>query len=119
MAYDRYTDSNGVNWTLAPPDASQWFIVAYVADTEQRAYDPAPPDMMASMPKPEDTGRYGPGYTVPTAEQSRVIFLDMVSKIDQFAKDHRNQVVLRVTAHNQALGWLVAALFIAAIAEEL
>lgn len=119
MAYDRYTDSNGVVWTMAPNDGSAWFMVAYVADTEPRAYEPAPTDIMASMPKPEDTGRYGPGFTVPTAEQTRVLFLDAVSKLEQYAKDHRNQVVLRVTAHNQALGWLVAALFIAAIAEEL
>lgn len=105
MAYDRYKDSNGVWWTVAPPDGAGWFMVGYVADEEQAAYQPPPPDQMARTPAPEDVGR---GVANPTPEQVRVIFLQLVQLIEAYAKEHRTQVVLRVTAHSDAWGWLIA-----------
>lgn len=113
--YDRYKDSNGVWWTMAPPDGSSWFMIGYVADTEQRAYEPDAPNLMAKTPEPDDIGR---GVPAPTPDQARVIFLSLTSKIEDFAKNHQNQVVLRVRDHSDSIGWIVGLIIIIAAMSE-
>lgn len=104
MAYDSYTDSNRVRWTIAPPAGTSWYMIAYVADDEQLKYDPPPTDVMASMPPPDTFKSSTPG---PSAEQQRVIFLDLVQKIEEYAKMNRSHVALQVREHNTAAWGLI------------
>lgn len=100
MAYDSYTDTNRVRWIVAPPAGTSWYMLAYVADDQDLKYDPVPSDMMASTPPPETFKSSTPG---PTAEQVRVIFAELVQKIEEYAKMNRSHVVLQVKASNTAL----------------
>lgn len=111
MAYDHYRDTNGVTWTVAPPDAPatgnppRWTMFAYVPDESQIKYVPPPSDVMASTPAPPDMGR---GVPNASAEQVRVIYLELISQIEAYAKTHAGSVVMTVTASpGSGLGWLV------------
>lgn len=111
MAYDHYRDSNGVTWTVGPPDAPatgnppRWTMYAYVPDEAQVKYDPPPTDVMASTPAPADFGR---GIPNATAEQVRVIFTELVALIEAYARTHAGAVVMTVTAAPEGgLGWLL------------
>src|ERR1041384_860281 len=102
MAYDSYRDSNGVRWSIPPAIGQGWTMLAYVDDAADPKYNTPPPDMTASMPEPSDAGT---GVPHPTDEQTRVIFLDLRGKIEAYAKEHRGEVQLRVTA--SAIPWWV------------
>lgn len=115
MAYDQYRDSNRVVWTIAPPDGSSWYMLAYVKDSEELAYDPPPSDIMASTPPLEGFGRATPP---PTAEQARVIFIELTGKIEEFARQNRSKVTLRVAAHNDSAWWIVAGIIIVAMLDD-
>lgn len=113
MAYDHYRDTNGVTWVVAPPDAPatghppRWTMFAYVPDDSQIRYSPPPTDVMASTPAPDDFGR---GIPNASAEQVRVIFLELVSQIEAYAKTHAGSVVMEVTAApGGGLGWVLLA----------
>lgn len=125
MGYDKYKDSNGVTWTITPSDnlvatgglsltrlaEYQWKMLAYVADEAEVGYEPKAPDLVATMPA------FLPGTTA-TAEQTRNVFVDLTTKIEQWARDHRQHVTLRVTASPNGAGWLiVAALVIYAMSQ--
>jgi hypothetical protein len=113
MGYDKYKDTNGVTWTITPSDALvatggitltmqanyQWKMMAYVRDEDEVGYAPPAPDLVATMPAPM------PGATA-NAEQTRNIFIDLTSQIEGWAKEHRHQVTLRVTA-SAGSGWLL------------
>lgn len=113
MAYDKYKDTNGVTWTVTPSEQLvatgglsltrlaeyQWRMMAYVPDENEVGYAPPAPDLVATMPA------FLPG-AVANAEQTRNIFVDLVGKIEGWAKEHRHQVTLRVTA-SAGPGWLL------------
>src|SRR4029077_2184020 len=101
--YDQYRDSNRVVWTVAPPDGSSWYMIAYVKDDAEIAYDPAPSDIMASTPP---LNEYGHAAPPPTPDQARAIFLKLTGKIEEYARQNRSKVTLRVAAHNDS-GWMV------------
>lgn len=114
MAYDKYKDTNGVTWTITPSEnlvatgglsltrlaEYQWKMMAYVADEAEVGYTPAAPDLVATLPA------FLPGTTA-DAEQTRNIFTDLVGQIEAWAKDHRHQVMLRVTASAGGGAWLL------------
>lgn len=110
MGIDQYKDSNRVVWTIAPPDGSSWNVIAYVKDDEEIAYDPPPADLMASTPSGQE---YHASASPPTTEQARVLYIELVGKIEEYARQNRGHVTLRVTAHRDN-GWIVIALIIAA-----
>ena len=110
MGYDQYKDTNRVVWTIAPPDGSSWTVIAYVKDTEELAYDPPPSDIMFATPAPQE---WAGSPRPPTAEQARVIYIGLVEKIEEYARQNRSKVTLRVTAKPDN-GWIVIVLILAA-----
>lgn len=110
MGMDQYRDSNRVVWTIAPPDGSSWTVIAYVKDEEELAYDPPPSDIMAATPP---LAEYQASPRPPTTEQARVLYIELTNKIEEYARQHRDRVTLRVTAHRDN-GWIVVLLIIAA-----
>lgn len=115
MGYDQYRDSNRVVWTIAPPDGSSWTVIAYVKDTEELAYDPPPSDIMSATPAPQE---WAGSPRPPTAEQARVIFIGLTEKIEEYARQNRSKVTLRVSAHNDSAWLIVGALILAALLDD-
>lgn len=105
MAYDSYRDSNGVTWTVGPPTG--WNMAAWVLETADPRYEPQADDQSASMPPPYDGHMTeGAGGTPPSGDQQRVIFTQLVSDIEKFAKQNREHVLLKVTASPPVPWWV-------------
>jgi hypothetical protein len=115
VAYDYYPDSNGVRWTIVFPAKDHgWSMLATVMDDEQPRYDPLPSeDISASMPEPEPMGEVTPPR--PTGDQTRVMFSELVEKIEAYAKKHRGSTILTVRASRPMSGWLALGLAVAAL----
>jgi hypothetical protein len=100
MAPSSYRDSNGVTWTVITAE-NGFTLIGSVLDEADPKYDPEPPDLTASMAQGGlqigdlDIIKSDP----PTGEQQRVLFIELVKKIEAWAKSHKGpQVSLRVTA---------------------
>jgi hypothetical protein len=113
MAYDHYRDSNGVTWTIVST-AHGWTMLGTVLDDADPRYDPDPGDLRNTM-ELTPINQVADHFVTPTAEQTRVLFLGLVDKIEAFAKEHRGATSLKVTAHADqwtplvVLGLLLAA----------
>lgn len=108
MGYDKYKDTNGVTWQVRQ---TGWNMLAYVADDASPRYDPPATDQQQGLPPPDDTGS---GVAEPTGEQQRVMFTALAADIENFAKQHRGNTLLNVTASPPipwwvwlGLGWLL------------
>jgi hypothetical protein len=109
MAYDSYRDSNGVRWTIGPPTG--WNMAAWVLPDADPRYEPQADDQQASMP-PNYDGNFTeqPGGTPPTGDQQRVIFTELTTAIEAYAKAHRGNTLLQVTASPPVPWWVWAGL---------
>jgi hypothetical protein len=116
---DHYRDQNGITWTVVWPAGKKRFeAIATVEDGADPSYDPVPADITASMAEggiqffgldiiPSDAA---------TSDQQRTLFLELVGKIEEYAKGHPRNTVLRVAARSGPNWWLIGALVLGAIA---
>lgn len=109
MGYDAYRDSNGVTWTVVTPSSGKGFtMMATVLDTADPKYDPEPEDITVSMAQ---GGVQVGGIDIiptapPTGEQTRVLFTELVGKVEEYAKQHRGATSLKVTASAGVPWWV-------------
>lgn len=120
MAYDSYRDSNGVTWTVVwPATKKRHQAIATVMDTADPKYDPEPADITVSMA--EGGLQIGGLDIIPsgtaTDEQQRVLFIELIGKVEGYAKEHRRLVELKVTASPPTPWWLWALLGMAALSK--
>lgn len=98
--YDHYKDRNGVTWTVVWPAGKKRFeAIATVEPEADPKYDPEPPDITVSMAQ---GGVQFLGLEIipseqATGEQQRTLFTELVDKIQQYAKDHPRDLLLKVT----------------------
>lgn len=96
MAYDHYRDTNGVTWTIVTTD-NGWTMLATVLDDADPKYGFDPGDLKNTM-QTAAPNMIADKFIRPTGEQTQILFLGLVDKIEAFAKDHRTATVLKVTA---------------------
>jgi hypothetical protein len=106
MAYDSYKDRNGVTWNVITM-ANGFTMIATVLDTADPKYDPPAEDLTATMASSVPPIVQGLGSSA-TAEQTRVLFTELVTKIEAWAKDHRGATSLMVTAKPPIPWWVWA-----------
>lgn len=117
--YDSYKDLNGVTWFVYTADQG-WKMAAGVADDANPYYEPPPADLLSEMGKgglqifDKDIIRSDP----PTVQQSQNLFLDLRKQIDRYAKEHKADVAIRVTASPGGAGWVVLGLILLALADD-
>ena len=109
MGYDSYKDANGVTWRVI--SASKAISAFMDPDVVGPRYDPDPPDMgPATKPSLDDSATDSE-----VAERDRRTFINLRKDIDSFANEHKQAVILRVTAKRDdstlililIAGWLV------------
>lgn len=109
MAYDKYKDSNGVTWTVTTVP-NGYTMIASVRDDAERKYDPPAEDQMAKMPLNPSALEVNNKTVIqpdpPTGEQTRVIWLELVQKIEAYAAAHKGALMQTVTA-SPPWGWLL------------
>jgi hypothetical protein len=107
MAYESIKDSNGVTWTVITT-ANGFTMIASVLDSADPNYDPAPPDLDAKMSQGGiQLGDIDIVHTdPPTPEQTRTLYIELVGKVQQWAKDHRGATSLKVTAKAPIPWWV-------------
>lgn len=108
MAYDHITDVNGITWTvITTPDG--YTMIASVLDAADPKYDPPAEDQIAKMPlNPgalELNNRQVIGADPPTGEQTRMLYLDLVKKVQDWAQAHKGMAMLKVT-EKPPWGWI-------------
>lgn len=104
MGYDKYKDSNGITWSVLWPDRG-WSAMATVPDDASPRYEPPATDQEAHTPPPDDVGG---GVAAPTGEQQRVLFSQLTSNVEAFAKQNREHALLTVTARPPTPWWVWA-----------
>lgn len=109
MPYDKYADRNGVKWTvITVPNG--YTMIASVHDEEPRKYDPPPSDITASLPLNPSALEVNNKTIIqpdpPTGEQTRMIWLDLVTQIEAYAGAHKGAVMQTVTP---GISWGVVA----------
>lgn len=116
MAYDKYIDQNGIKWNIiTTPDG--WTMMATVLDDATPRYDPPAPDQLVKH-APTDAGALEVnnhtivGAEPPTAEETRLIFIELVQKIEEYAGSHKPLILVRQKPPLNPL--LVVGLFAAA-----
>lgn len=99
--YQSYTDVNQVKWTIYE---SANTLGAYVSDDNEGAvYVPTPADLSTVITTQGDETRQ---------EVVRTAFARLREKIDAYAKEHQNQVALRVKASPGGGGGLLLLLLL-------
>lgn len=105
MGYDKYKDTNGVVWQVRQ---TGWKMLAYVPDGADPSYEPPATDQQQEM-TPASFDPVGEAVG-PSGEQQRVMFIDLTKDIETYAKAHRANVVLKVTASPPLPWWVWAGL---------
>lgn len=105
MAYDHYTDTNGVTWQILPVN-NGFTLMATVRDDAEVVYDPPATDQMVKMdaggmqiPTPFGDIAISPKDASPTGEQQRVLFTEIRDKIEAYAKANQGHQLMTVRAH--------------------
>lgn len=102
-----YRDSNGVTWTVMQA-SNGWTLLGSVLDDADPKYDPPAEDVTASMPPA--AGEDLSSVIAPTAEQTRVIFIELRGKMEEQATKLRGKAVLGVKAKAPVPWWVWALL---------
>lgn len=101
MAYDKYKDQNGVTWRVIT-SGNGYTMIGTVLDDADPKYDPPAEDQQASLPLNPSALEVQNKTIIspdpPTAEQTRVIFIELIKKIEAYAASHRPLLMLKVTA---------------------
>ena len=100
MGYDKYKDTNGITWAV---HQTGWSMAAYVPEDASPRYEPPATDQQQTMPAPPDAGK---GVPLPSGEQQRVMFSALAADIEQYAKAHRTDALLTVTASPPIPWWV-------------
>jgi hypothetical protein len=117
--YDHYVDSNGVRWHVVTPAKDHgWSLMADVDPEQANPY--YVPDVDIQTASMEQGGlQLGPLDIVksppPTSQQQQTLFLELRDKIETYAREHRANVVLRVTA-SKGMPWWVWGLIVVGVA---
>lgn len=110
--YNRYSDRNGVTWTVTTTPNGYTMIATVLDDADPR-YDPPATDQMASMPLNPSALEVQNKTIIqpdpPTGEQTRVIWLELVQKIEKYAAEHKGALLAKVTS-GPPWGWVAAIL---------
>lgn len=116
MPYESYKDSNGVSWTVVWTRKRHTAIGTVLEDAQPR-YDPDVGDVRAEM---DPGGLQIGGRDIiegdpATDEQQRVLFIELVGKIEDIARAHRGATMLQVSARPPMSPALVLGLLVAGV----